>query len=64
MDEDSDRNAVLLAVARLIWKHEISIDDLYSVLGVDLDDHRVDAGDVIAELSGIMTGWKTKPEDA
>lgn len=63
MADEIDRNVIVLAVARLIWKHEISIDDLYNVLGIDLDHDRIDTADVIAELSGIMTGWKTKPED-
>ena len=58
-----DREAIIVDIARVIWKHEISINDLYEVLGADLDSHRLDAGDVISELSGIMTGWKTKPDE-
>jgi hypothetical protein len=57
-----DRNVIVLETARPIKKQEISINDLYEVLGVDLDEHRVDAGDVISELSGIFTGWNNPAE--
>lgn len=56
--EDKD---LLLDVARLIYDSAISIQDFYKILGVDLDEHRVDAGKVIAELSGIFKGWESNP---
>lgn len=58
-----DRDAVILEIARLIRRQGISINDLYEVLGVDLDEHRVDAGDVISELSGIFTGWNNPVDE-
>ena len=34
-------------------------------LGAREPEYELDPGpDVIAELSGIMTGWQTKPEEA
>ena len=59
-----DRDEILLEVARLIWRREITIAEFYSVLGVDLDDvSHSDPGDVVTELAGIFTGWKNPPAD-
>lgn len=54
---------IVMAVAKLLWKYEISINDLYEVLGVDLENYRVDADQTIAELAGILRGWQTAPEE-
>ena len=58
MDEQEDFN---VEIARLIAKRGMTIDEFYTALGVDLDDHRVDAGDVISELAGIFKGWENAP---
>ncbi|MDU8929324.1 hypothetical protein RXV86_18175 [Alisedimentitalea sp. MJ-SS2] len=57
------REDILLGVAKLLWKYEISINDLYETLGVDLENYRVDANREIAELAGILRGWQTQPEN-
>ncbi len=57
-----DRNDVLLAIAKLIWKYEISNNELYNSLGVDLENYRVDADQEIAEIAGMIRGWETSPE--
>ena len=62
MTMKAEREDVLVAVAKLIWKYEITIDDLYTFLGVDLENYRVDASQEIAELAGILKGWSTDPE--
>ena len=59
----SERDDFILDVARFIWKREITIGEFYEKLGVELDEHRVDAGDVVTEISGIFQGWKTSPDD-
>lgn len=51
----------LIDVARLIATRGMSIDEFYTALGVDLDNHRCDAADVLAELSGIFKGWGSSP---
>ena len=53
---------ILLGVAKLLWKYEISIAELYECLGVDLKEYRVDADQQIAELAGILKGWQTGPD--
>jgi hypothetical protein len=58
----ANREDVLLAVAKLIWKYEITIADLYTTLGVDLDNYRVDASQEVSEISGILKGWSTSPD--
>jgi hypothetical protein len=58
----ANREDVLLAVAKLIWKHEITIADLYTTLGVDLDNYRVDVNQEVSEISGILKGWSTSPD--
>ncbi|MEM8822444.1 MAG: hypothetical protein AAGF30_02440 [Pseudomonadota bacterium] len=58
-----DRDEVLLDVARLIWKREMSIAEFYSALGIDLDDvAHSDPGDVVNELAGVFKGWQNPPE--
>ncbi len=56
------RDDVLLGIAKLLWEYEISINELYEYLGVDLENYRVDADQEIAELAGILKGWQTRPE--
>jgi hypothetical protein len=58
-----ERSDIILAVAKLLWKYEISIAELYEILGVDLENYRVDADYEIAELAGILKGWQTGPEE-
>lgn len=58
-----EQNDVLLAVAKLVWKYEISINEFYEFLGVNLKDYRVDADHDISTLAGIITGWQTSPGD-
>ena len=58
-----ERQDVLLAVAKLLWKYEISINEFYECMGVDLEDYRVDADQEIAELAGILRGWQTNPDE-
>ena len=57
-----DTTKLRLELARLIRRQEISIGDLYNALGVDLDSYRVDAGDAIAEIAGILKGWNNPPD--
>lgn len=57
-----ERDEILLEVARLIWRREITIGDFYEALGVDLDDlQHSDTSDVVTELSGIFKGWQNPP---
>lgn len=51
----------IVEVARLIAKQGMTIDEFYAALGADLDSHRLDAGDVVAELAGIFKGWENAP---
>lgn len=58
-DEDDDApgfdsDKILLAVARLIWKEEITLGQFYEAVGVDFGYAR---SEVTSELSGILTGW-------
>lgn len=62
MTMKAEREDVLMAVAKLIWKYVITINDLYTFLGVELENYRVDASQEIAELAGILKGWSTDPE--
>ena len=58
-------DAILLDVARLIWQREISINDFYSSLGINLDDLSMSMPDgEIATLAGILTGWQNSPEES
>lgn len=56
---DYDREKILVAVARLIWKEEIKLGQFYEAIGVDFGH-----ADPLAtsELSGILTGWNNHPE--
>jgi len=58
----AERDDIILAVAKLIETYEISINEFYKFLGADLEDRRVDADQEIAEIAGILTGWKTSPD--
>ena len=62
MKMKAERDDILMAVAKLVWKYEITIADLYSTLGVDIDNYRVDATQEISELAGILKGWSTNPD--
>ncbi len=54
---------VVVEIARLIWRLEISIDEFYAALGINLDDvNHSDPTDVVTELAGIFTGWNNQPE--
>lgn len=60
-DEDEptyDREKILLAVARLIWKEEITVGQFYEAIGVDFGD--ADPYPT-SQLSGIFTGWNHGP---
>ena len=62
---DFDREAVLIEIARLMWRNEMSIAELYETLGVDLEDlDKSDPTDVVSLLAGVFTGWKHPPENA
>jgi len=56
------RDELLLEVAKLIWRHGITIKEFYGILGGDLDGCRLDADQTVAELAGIFTGWSNPPE--
>lgn len=63
-DEDDDtpgfdREKILLAVARLIWKEGITLGQFYEAVGVDFGHADSDA---TGELSGILTGWSNPPD--
>lgn len=62
IDFDTEEK-ILLAIARLIWKEGITINDLYGVLGVDTESERCDSSAAIMKLSGILTGWHHSPEE-
>jgi len=59
-----EQNDLLLAVAKLIRKYEISIGEFYEHLGVDLESYRAEPGHKISQLAGILTGWDTDPDDS
>jgi hypothetical protein len=61
---DYDDDEIILEIARLIWRKGISIADLYTVLGFDLDNYNCDPETTIATISGIITGWNNNPEDS
>ncbi|PHR62555.1 MAG: hypothetical protein COA47_03145 [Robiginitomaculum sp.] len=55
---------VLLEVARLIWRQEMTIGEFYKILGIDLDDiGHSDPNDVVTELAGLFKGWNNPPFD-
>ena len=57
-----ERDELILDVARLIWRKEITINDFYQAMGIDLDDlQHSDPGDVVTELAGIFKGWNSPP---
>lgn len=62
-EQNVNRDTVLLEVARLIWRQQISINELYEVLGVDLESQRCDTEEVVAQLAGVFTGWTHSPEE-
>jgi hypothetical protein len=55
----NDNHEFLVDVAKLIARHDMTIAEFYSELGVDLENYRVDAGHEVAKLAGIFTGWQT-----
>ena len=61
LDYDKSKE-VIIDTARLIRRHEISIEDFFKCLGVDLNSLRVEDESVISELSGIFSGWENSPE--
>ncbi len=68
MDEDK-KEEILLEVARLIWRQEITISEFLLALGIDmekLDLHDLgefgDLGRNINTLAGIFKGWENQPE--
>lgn len=56
------REAVLLEVARLVWKQDITIADFYATLGANLEEGKLDCDQEVSMLAGILTGWKNRPE--
>lgn len=59
-----DHDEVLLEVARLIWRREMTIGEFYEALGVDLDDlQHSNTGDIVTELSGMFKAWKNPPTE-
>lgn len=59
MDDDCDEptydsTKIRVAVARLIWKEEITLGEFYEAIGVDFGHAD---GDATSEISGILTGW-------
>ncbi|WP_127044927.1 hypothetical protein [Pseudorhodobacter sp. E13] len=60
----ADRDDILLEVARMIWRREITIGEFYEALGVDLDDlQRSNTADVVTELSGMFKAWHNPPTE-
>lgn len=56
------REAILLDIARLVWKHDVTIAELYTMLGADLEGGKLECDQEVAMLAGILTGWKHRPE--
>ena len=57
-----DREQIIVEVARLMWRHELSIAEFYECMGIDIDDvSKSDPNDVVGMLAGIFTGWKNPP---
>jgi len=59
---DIDREEVIIEVARLMWRKELSIAEFYECLGIDIDDlAQSQPNDVVGMFAGIFTGWKNPP---
>jgi len=59
---DIDREEVIVEVARMMWRYELSIAEFYECLGIDIDDvSKSEPNDVVGMLAGIFTGWKNPP---
>jgi len=57
-----DREEIIVEVARMMWRKELSIAEFYEALGIDLDNlPDSEPGDVVGMLAGIFTGWKNPP---
>ncbi len=57
-----DREEVIVEVARLMWRKEMSIGEFYELIGVDLENiENSDPADVVSLLAGVFTGWKNPP---
>lgn len=55
----SDKDELLVAVAKIIVENEMSINEFYNKLGIDLDDlERSEPDNEVALLAGILTGWE------
>lgn len=54
---------IRLAVARLIWRSDHTINDLYAALGVDASRYDDDVGEVVSQLAAILTAWQNPPEE-
>jgi len=62
---DIDRERVIIEIARLMWREELTIAEFYAVLGIDLDDlDQSDPSDVVSLIAGVFTGWKNPPAQA
>lgn len=62
---DIDREEIIVEIARMMWRKELSIAEFYAVMGIDLDDlGESDPADVVGMLAGIFTGWKNPPTKA
>lgn len=58
------RDDIILAMAKLIWEKEITIQEFYNAMGIDIDDvGHSDPGMEISEIAGILTGWKNPPPE-
>ncbi|WP_109260132.1 hypothetical protein [Hyphobacterium indicum] len=56
--QSENHEEIILEVARLIRKHEISIGEFYTVLGVDIENPTYsDLDNTISQLAGIFAGW-------
>lgn len=58
MTETNAENDTLLAVAKLIFESEMTINEFYEVLGINLEDvGRSDPHEKVTRLAGIFDGW-------
>ena len=60
-----DREEIIIEVARLMWRKDLSIAEVYEAMGVDLENlEKSDPSDVVGLLAGVFTGWKNPPNRA
>ncbi len=58
-DTYDKEKAVQMDVAKLIISHDITINQFYKALGIDLDDvHHSDPDRVVTYLAGVFAGME------